>query len=224
MIDLYRLCILGSFSRACRFTEHIGISGIAFLSMSAARTKLKQIQKLLKEEDYEAVVSTTKELLKEEKGQGQNVYNALVFAGVALNKLGRNDEAEKVCQVVLRLNQIDQKLTLGVLASYQAFSGTTTRIPRCQQALCGDRAVGKACTAIAVANHSLGQQVRTTMGAEMPMLMPSQYSATMLMLVRDNCRSYCRYSKSMVLRKKYVFVQSTKPTWTLTSGYGRLHE
>jgi outer membrane protein assembly factor BamD (BamD/ComL family) len=65
--------------------------------MSAARTKLKQIQKLLKEEDYEAVVSNTKELLKEEKGQGQNVYNALVFAGVALTKLGRNDEAEKVC-------------------------------------------------------------------------------------------------------------------------------
>lgn len=64
--------------------------------MSAARAKLKQIQKLLKEEDYEAVVAQTKELLKEEKGQGQNVYNALVFAGVALSKLGKIDEAEKV--------------------------------------------------------------------------------------------------------------------------------
>ncbi|KAJ9092721.1 hypothetical protein QFC19_008646 [Naganishia cerealis] len=63
--------------------------------MSSGKSKLKQIQKLLKEEQYEDVVSHTKELLKEEKGQGQNVYNALVFAGVALTKLGKTDEAEK---------------------------------------------------------------------------------------------------------------------------------
>lgn len=64
--------------------------------MSAARAKLKQIQKLLKDEDYESVVAHTKDLLKAEKGQGQIVYNALVFAGVALSKLAKVDEAEKV--------------------------------------------------------------------------------------------------------------------------------
>jgi hypothetical protein len=64
--------------------------------MSTAKAKLKQIQKSLKEEQYDDVVSQTKELLKEEKGQGSSVYNALVFAGVALTKLGRVDEAEKV--------------------------------------------------------------------------------------------------------------------------------
>ncbi|KAJ9117524.1 hypothetical protein QFC22_004374 [Naganishia vaughanmartiniae] len=64
--------------------------------MSTAKSKLKQIQKLLKEEQYDDVVSLTKELLKEEKGQGSTVYNALVFAGVALTKLEKVDEAEKV--------------------------------------------------------------------------------------------------------------------------------
>lgn len=69
----------------------------------AARAKLKQIQKSLKEQDYDAVVAQTKELLKEENGQGQNVYNALVFAGVALSKLERNHEAEKVYLQAIKL-------------------------------------------------------------------------------------------------------------------------
>lgn len=65
----------------------------------SARAKLKEIQKLLKDEDYDAVLARTKQLLKDEKGQGQNVYNALVFAGVALTKLAKLDEAENVCPV-----------------------------------------------------------------------------------------------------------------------------
>ncbi|KAJ9118797.1 hypothetical protein QFC24_005996 [Naganishia onofrii] len=63
---------------------------------STSKTKLKQIQKLVKEEQYDEVVSHVKQLIKEERGQGPIVYNALVFAGVALGKLGKGDEAEKV--------------------------------------------------------------------------------------------------------------------------------
>ncbi|KAJ9098148.1 hypothetical protein QFC21_004477 [Naganishia friedmannii] len=72
--------------------------------MSTSRSKLKQIQTLLKEEQYEDVVSLAKELLKEEKGKvSPPVYNALVFAGVALTKLGKVQEAEKVYLQATRL-------------------------------------------------------------------------------------------------------------------------
>lgn len=45
---------------------------------STTKSKLKDIQKCIKSEDYERAIELSKEVVKEEKGKegGQNVYNA----------------------------------------------------------------------------------------------------------------------------------------------------
>lgn len=43
---------------------------------AAAKTKLKQIQKHVKAEEYDDAVKLSKEVIKEEKGQGAGCYNA----------------------------------------------------------------------------------------------------------------------------------------------------
>lgn len=63
---------------------------------SSSRAKLKQVQKLIKDQAWEDAVSLSKEVLRDDHGQGQGVYNALVFAGLSLSKLDRHAEAEKV--------------------------------------------------------------------------------------------------------------------------------
>jgi hypothetical protein len=44
--------------------------------MSGAKSKLKEIQKHLKVEEYDEVIDLSKQVLKEEKGATQNVYHA----------------------------------------------------------------------------------------------------------------------------------------------------
>lgn len=63
---------------------------------SSTKAKLKQIQKHIKSEEFESAVTLSKEVLNDENGQGTGAYNALVFAGLSLSKLGKPQEAEKV--------------------------------------------------------------------------------------------------------------------------------
>jgi hypothetical protein len=164
----------------------------------AARAKLKQIQKSLKEEDYDAVVAQTKELLKEEKGQGQSVYGALVFAGVALTKLGRDDEAEKVGTSFVFGDGADQGV--GVPPSDEAFPGPAVGVPRRDEVIYGKGAVGQAGRAVQGAGDTCRSRVRPATAP--PSGADKGYAGTTPRPARALCRSCYSSSKTTDPRKR----------------------
>lgn len=49
---------------------------------SGAKLKLKSVQKHIKASEWQDAIELAQEIVKEEKGTGQNVYNALVASSV----------------------------------------------------------------------------------------------------------------------------------------------
>lgn len=87
---------------------------------SSSRAKLKQVQKLIKDQSWEEAVSLSKEVLRDDQGQGQGVYNALVFAGLSLSKLNRQEEAEKVYRQATTLFPEQSLAYQGLAKLYEA--------------------------------------------------------------------------------------------------------